>query len=132
MIDVKIYETEEGKSPFEDWLDGIGSVTAKSRILKALSRLETGLISDSRPVGKGVHEIKLHFEKGYRLYFGYDGDKLVILLTGSDKSDQKKAIKKAHQYWQDYKKRKTQTNQGSEESNNETRKRADSGGAKKK
>ena len=39
---------------------------------------------------------------GYRIYYGLDGDKLVILLSGGDKSTQMKDIKNAHRYWKDY------------------------------
>lgn len=47
-------------------------------------------------------ELRLVFGSGYRIYFGLDGEKLVVLLTGGDKSKQDKDIKLAQEYWGDY------------------------------
>ncbi len=51
-------------------------------------------------------EMRLFFGAGYRVYFAEDGETLVVLLCGGDKSSQKKDIQMAIQYWSDYKKRK--------------------------
>jgi putative addiction module killer protein len=50
--------------------------------------------------------LRLNFGSGYRIYFGQDGDVLVILLCGGDKSTQQKDIEKARVYWADYLRRK--------------------------
>jgi putative addiction module killer protein len=71
-----------------------------------LTRLRTGQHSNVRSVGSGVAEYKIDFGPGYRIYFGIDGDKLIILLCGGDKKTQRKDIEKAKKYWQDYKDRK--------------------------
>ncbi len=133
MMNVYIYEREDGHKPFETWLKTVNSKTAKSRILKQLNKLEAGLITDCKPLGGGVHEIRLHFEKGYRLYFGYDGDTLVILLTGSNKGTQKKAISAAKELWAEYKARKKSKNKSSDlgDVDNETCKKPNSTRAKK-
>ena len=57
-------------------------------------------------VGGGVYERVIDFGPGYRIYFGKDGDKLVILLAGGAKKRQDTDITKAKERWQDYKQRK--------------------------
>jgi putative addiction module killer protein len=43
---------------------------------------------------------------GYRVYFGRDGERLVILLAGGSKKRQQEDIEAAHTLWAEYKKRK--------------------------
>lgn len=57
-------------------------------------------------VGHGVSERRITFGPGYRLYFGQDGQKLVVLLTGGVKKRQSKDIEQAQECWADYKKRR--------------------------
>jgi putative addiction module killer protein len=59
-------------------------------------------------VGAGVFEYRIEFEPGYRVYFGKDGDALVILLGGESKKRQDRDIAMAHVRWNNYKKRKSQ------------------------
>jgi putative addiction module killer protein len=59
-----------------------------------------------KSVGSGVYERKIDFGPGYRIYFGKDGDRLVILLGGSIKQRQQHAIETAQERWTDYKRRK--------------------------
>jgi putative addiction module killer protein len=57
-------------------------------------------------VGSGVFEARIDFGPGYRIYFGKDGETVVILLGGSTKKRQSAAIAAAHKAWTDYKQRK--------------------------
>jgi len=57
-------------------------------------------------VGEGVLEYRIDSGPGYRVYFGRDGEALVILLTGGTKKRQQRDIDAAHSYWQDYKQSK--------------------------
>jgi putative addiction module killer protein len=59
-----------------------------------------------KPVGEGVSERRIDFGPGYRVYFGQDGQRLVILLVGGTKQRQQRDIAQAKAYWQDYKQRK--------------------------
>lgn len=61
---------------------------------------------DVRPIGKGAHELRVHYGPGYRVYFGMDGGTLYILLGGGDKRRQQRDIDEAHTRWADYKARK--------------------------
>ena len=61
---------------------------------------------DAKGVGAGVFEYRIDFAPGYRVYFGKDGDTVVILLAGGTKKRQDRDIADAHERWPDYKKRR--------------------------
>jgi putative addiction module killer protein len=84
-----------------EWLRGLRDGKARGVIRTRLDRLQSGNFSNCEPVGNGVHELKIDFGPGYRVYFGEDGDS-VILLQGGDKDTQERDIKKAKEYWGDY------------------------------
>ena len=65
-------------------------------------RFESGNLGDHKSVGGGVWEARMPFGPGYRLYFGKDGTKVILLLLGGDKSSQTRDIKLARQYWNEY------------------------------
>jgi putative addiction module killer protein len=104
--EIGIYQTKDKESPFQDWLDSFSDINTKARILQRIDRIELGNFGDCEPVGDGVHELRTDYGPGYRIYFGNDGKLLVILLCGRTKKCQEKDIKKAKEYWQDYKARK--------------------------
>lgn len=106
MIEVVYYKSEMGVEPYRCWFENVKSVRARQKILRAVSKMEQGLFADVKPVGEGVMEYRIHFEKGYRVYFGNDGNRLIVLLVGSDKSGQKKEIENAKNYWLDYKRQR--------------------------
>jgi len=68
--------------------------------------MENGNFPNVKSVGQGVHEYKLDFGPGYRIYFGRDGDKIVVLLGGGTKKRQSRDIQTAQALWQEYKQRK--------------------------
>jgi putative addiction module killer protein len=70
-----------------------------------LARLEAGNTSALKAVGQGVHEVRIDFGPGYRIYVGLRGSELVILLGGSAKARQSAAIADAQARWADYKAR---------------------------
>ena len=84
---------------------GIGTV-ARAKVTRAIARLEQGNFSNVKSVGEGVLEYRIDFGLGYRVYFGRDGDVLLVLLTGGTKRRQQGDIDAAHGYWQDYKQSK--------------------------
>lgn len=99
------YLDASGLSPFRRWFDGLDA-TATARVGAYLYRLEEGNFSRVVGVGSGVYELRVDFGPGYRVYFGKDGDTVVILLGGSSKKRQSAAISRAQDAWQDYKRRK--------------------------
>ncbi len=106
MMEVKIFQNEYGEEPYAKWLSGLKDLKGKSCVLKAMAKMEGGLFGDFKSVGGGVQEHRIHYGPGYRLYFGFDGPKLIILLAGSDKGRQKKEIERAKECWVEYKRQK--------------------------
>ena len=94
-----------GDSPYRNWFDSLDAQAA-AKVTVALTRIELGNLSNVKGVGAGVQEYRIDFGAGYRIYFGRDGDRLVILLAGGTKSRQQKDIATAQKRWIDYKKRK--------------------------
>ncbi len=94
-----------GRSPYATWFDGLNA-SAAAKVAAALYRLEGGNFSNVKGVGDGVFERKIDFGPGYRVYFGKDGDRVIILLGGSSKQRQREAIAMAQQRWADFKRRK--------------------------
>lgn len=96
------YRDSAGKEPFTDWLNDLRDPPTRRRILKRLLRMEQGHYGDVKSVGEGVKELRFFFGPGYRIYFGEDGDTLVILLCGGDKDSQSRDVEQAQHYWQEY------------------------------
>ena len=102
MFEVRYYVSASGKSPFAEWFEEVDAA-ASAKITRALVRMEQGNLSNVKTVGEGVLEYRIDFGPGYRIYFGRDGEAIIILLTGGSKKRQQRDIDAAHSYWQDYK-----------------------------
>jgi putative addiction module killer protein len=89
-----VYRIEK-TAEFEDWLGGLRDPQAKAKIATRLVRIESGLLGDWKRLGDGVSEFRIDYGPGYRLYYTVRGQVIVILLCGSDKRDQDRAIKLA-------------------------------------
>jgi putative addiction module killer protein len=105
MIAVREYLDTKGRSLFAAWFDRLDAQAA-AKIASALIRISAGNFSNVEGVGSGVFEYKIDFGPGYRIYFGKDGDRLIILLGGGTKKRQRGDINAALANWQDYKRRK--------------------------
>jgi putative addiction module killer protein len=75
-------------------------------VAAALARFQQGNFSNAKSVGAGVHEYRIDFGPGYRIYFGKEGDLRVILVGGGTRKRQQEDIKTALVRWQDCKQRK--------------------------
>lgn len=104
-MELRYYLAGDGQSPFEDWFSGL-DVAAGTKVSVALARLEQGNLSNAKGVGEGVMEYRIDWGPGYRVYFGRDGEVLVILLTGGTKKRQQRDIETAKALWADYKRRR--------------------------
>ncbi len=100
---VVYYRTANGRIPFLEWLESLKDNQTKDRIISRLDRLGLGNFGDYKFIAGGLFELRFHFGPGYRIYYGQDGDILVVLLYAGDKSSQGNDILKAFEYWLDYK-----------------------------
>jgi putative addiction module killer protein len=103
--EVRIYARSDGSEPFTEWLRGLRDGTTRNRIRQRIARLRLGNFGDTRSVGDGVLELRIHFGPGFRVYFGREGASVVILLCGGDKSSQERDIDRAMEYWRDHRSR---------------------------
>lgn len=100
--EIQRYSTPEGRVPFDEWFGSLRDANAKVKIDTRLDRLQEGNVGDSRSVGEGVCELRINYGPGYRVYFGQVGETIVLLLVGGDKSTQDRDIRKAKEYWTNY------------------------------
>ena len=105
MIEIREYVDTESRSPYARWFDGLNA-RAAAKVATALVRMEQGNFSNTKRVGAGVSEYRIDFGPGYRVYFGKDGDTLIILLGGGTKTRQQRDIEAARDLWREYKQRK--------------------------
>lgn len=102
VFDIEVYRTSTEKEPYTEWAESLDK-NALVRIDARITRIEkTGNFGICEPVGEGVFEPKLDFEPGYRIYFGYKTDTVLVLLFGGHKKGQQKDIDKAQGYWREY------------------------------
>lgn len=95
------YLAPDGRAPFERWFQLLGYLEA-AKVVVALDRLAAGNFSNVKPVGAGVLELRIHFGPGYRVYFGRDRERVIVLLGGGTKQRQERDIDAARRAWRDY------------------------------
>jgi putative addiction module killer protein len=100
----KIYQTETGKKPYEDWFKKLDK-TQKSKVLFRLEKTSKGNYGHYKGLPGGVIELK--FREGTRIYFAEIENIIILLLLGGGKTRQSDDIRKAQEYLQDYKQRST-------------------------
>ena len=104
MIEIREYLDAEGSSPYAKWFNRL-NVAAAVKVVTAVHRMEQANFSNVKGVGAGVYEYRIDFGPGYRIYFGKEGDRLVLLLAGGTKKRQDADISAAKGHWRDYKRR---------------------------
>jgi len=104
-VEIREYRDPGGQSPFGDWRSRLDTA-ARRKISVLLYRLGLGNFSNVKGVGSGVFESKINFGPGYRVYFGKDGEEIVILLGGGTKQGQQSDIAQSISRWEDYKQSK--------------------------
>jgi putative addiction module killer protein len=101
----RIYVTSAGRAPFSEWLDSLNDHRARYAIKARLDRVGLGNLGDCKPVGEGVDELRIDLGPGYRVYFGQEGNQIILLLCGGVKRTQSSDIARARAYWKDYRRR---------------------------
>jgi putative addiction module killer protein len=100
-VGVREYLTADGRNPYRQWL-GTLDRAVRARIQARVLRFELGNVGDHKSVGAGLWEARLSFGPGYRIYFGKDGDAIIVLVAGGTKASQAKDIARAQEFWRDY------------------------------
>ena len=96
------YVRPSGRIPFDEWIESL-SLKDQARVDAYINRLALGAAKRNiKSLGDGVFEIKIDVGPGYRVYFGEKGQRLILLLSGGDKSTQTSDVKKSKEYWRDY------------------------------
>ena len=98
MFRIKEFITAQGRNPFARWFSKL-TMDQSTRVQAVLARVSEGLSRDTKHIGEGVYELRIHTGPGYRIYFGRDGKDLIILLIGGDKSSQQRDIDRAQGFW---------------------------------
>ena len=106
MLELRYYLAGDGQTPFEEWFSDLDAA-AGAKIVAALTRLIRGNLSNVRGVGGGVLEYRIDWGPAYRVYFGRDGEVLIILLAGGTKKRQQRDVEAARRRWVDYKRRRS-------------------------
>lgn len=99
--EIRIYETPEGQTPFVDWLESL-DVQTQQIVRTRIGRVKLGNFGDCKHLTAGVKELRIQYGPGFRIYFGEEERRIVILLSGGAKGSQKGDIKKAVKYWKEY------------------------------
>ena len=105
MVKISVFTDSRGRQPFRRWYNRLDPAAA-NRVNHVLARIEAGSFSNVKGLGGGLLECRLHFGPGYRIYFGRDGDALIVLLAGGTKARQHLDIKNARDLWREYRRRK--------------------------
>ncbi|MGA7891607.1 MAG: type II toxin-antitoxin system RelE/ParE family toxin [Candidatus Sulfotelmatobacter sp.] len=106
-VEILEYLEPDGRSPYAEWFDSLNPPAA-AKVAVALARMSQGNLSNVKSIGCGVHEYRVDFGPGYRIYLGKDGERMILLLGGGTKKRQQRDIENALSRWQDYKRRKKQ------------------------
>ncbi len=106
--DIEEYITENGKTPFSEWAEGLKDKTAQRKVSQRIDRASLGNFGDYKSIkgSNGIFEMREHYGSGYRIFYSIVENKIVLLLAGSTKKDQNKIITKAKEYLADYDRRK--------------------------
>jgi len=80
---------------FEAWLAGLRDPLVRSAVMKRLKQVQHGLLGDTRSLGDGVSELRLHLGAGWRIYYTRRGQHIIFLLSGGSKREQSRDIARA-------------------------------------
>ena len=104
---VDYYKTLAGREPAREWLSSLKDSLTQAILYKRIRQAGLGQFGKTRNVGDGVWELKIDFGPGYRVYYGIQGDELILILMAGSKRTQPMDIKKARAYWIEWKERES-------------------------
>jgi putative addiction module killer protein len=104
MYEIEVYRTATDEAPFQAWIESLRDQKAQTRLYARLDRASYGNFGDWKDLtgAKGLFEMRDHYGQGFRIYYSIVGSRIILLLAGSTKSEQNRAIMKAKEYLADY------------------------------
>ena len=81
---------------FKKWFAELKNPQVKARLAIRFDQIGLGNFGDHKNLSGGVSELRFHFGPGWRVYYTVRGAKVVLLLTGGDKSTQDADIRRAY------------------------------------
>jgi len=102
IYEICYYQGDDGAVPYTKWMRKCRDNLAKAKILAKIANFKLGNMGDHKMLGGGVYEARINYAKGYRIYYGIDQGKVVLILCAGEKSTQKEDVEKAKEYWRDY------------------------------
>jgi putative addiction module killer protein len=105
VTEVRHYVTRSGRDVFDHWMSGLADARTQAKIASRIDRLGAGNFGDSKPLGKGLWELRIDWGPGYRVYYAMIGRLCVLLLCGGDKRTQPADMDRAREYLRDFKER---------------------------
>jgi putative addiction module killer protein len=109
MVRILHYLDAHGKDHYQEWVNSLRDRQAKIAVIRRVARLETGLPGDHQSVRDGVQELRIDIGAGYRIYYAFVGQTIILLTCGGSKQSQKRDINSAIKMLRDWKKRNDQT-----------------------
>jgi putative addiction module killer protein len=104
-MEIREYVMPSGKVPFVEWIGKLRDREARIKIRIRLDRILSGNYGDFKSLGHDLYEMRIHYGPGYRVYYGKEDNRLILLLCGGNKSTQRADIRLANRYWQNYRSR---------------------------
>jgi putative addiction module killer protein len=105
VYEVRDYVTFAGKDVFAEWRKQVRDVRVRFAIDRRVGRMVDGNFGDHKYLRDGVYELRLDLGPGFRVYYSFEGNKVILLLLGGDKGSQRTDIDKACSYWKDWQER---------------------------
>ncbi|MEI7480834.1 MAG: type II toxin-antitoxin system RelE/ParE family toxin [Elusimicrobiota bacterium] len=98
-----IYKTNTGIEAYTEYVDSLKDRLGAAKIRVRVTRAELGNFGDHKKIAHGIIELRIDYGPGYRIYIGLHGSEVIVLLCAGNKGGQTKDVKKAIEYWDDYK-----------------------------
>lgn len=105
-IRVEEYLADDGKNHFREWFNGL-TIEYAAKVAAARSRMMAGSLGNIKPIDGTLREFRIDWGPGIRIYLVQDSDKLIVLLGGGTKNNQKADIKRAGELRDEYFARKS-------------------------
>lgn len=93
---------ENGDVPFDIWFKSLRDFKLQAAVDARLARMRAGNLGDHKGVGEGVCELRIDKGPGLRVYVGFRGQRVIVLIGGGDKSTQGRDIRRAKELWQQF------------------------------